>query len=665
MSVGATFLVLDLVAASSRVRRVPVPKPRDDATRASPPLDLGRRTCTHVVFGRSDGPRSNGMPAHAAVGRPPNIPGMGSQTMATGDAFFLAFTVLGGLGLFLFGMQVMTAGLRDAAGDRLRLVIYRGTRAPWAGLGLGTALGFSMHSSATTVMTVGFINAGLLGLAASIPLFMGANLGTTLSMQLISFKLTDYALAAVAVGALTALAAPSTLVRSVARSVLGFGLLFLGMDVMSGAIAPHREELTPWLAFADGTTWRGMVLGTLAAWLFTAVVQSSGATIGMTFVLISAGALTSLTQVYPIVLGAHLGTTTTALLACLGTNVEAKRGAVANLLFNVANVALGLLAAPLFIALVQLTSDDVVRQTANLHTALMLVAALVFLPFTAPIAGLLRRLVPSKGPVAPVSFLDPTVLDRPENALTAVIREHGRTLDILMSSFMAARGFAEDPKARRRPRLLVTNEQAVNEIRDATHAYLDRLTHRYLSRRQRLLAQYLSNITADLERVGDHLQHVVDGIESQRQRAAYADDAELQKALLALFDHARAVLAATRRSLDVDAAAFPDAATEIEAAHARFVAASQSIRQNVNDRVAEHDLSAIAGLFFGRQARAFEHLGRHCFIIAQEQQQPLFALKPAKFDRFEPPAAAKRRPRRKPKRRPSPERASPNVEKGE
>ena len=567
--------------------------------------------------------------------------------MTIEEVFFLAFTLLGGLALFLFGMQLMTEGLRAAAGERLRLIIYRSTGNRLAGLGLGTGLGFLMHSSATTVMTVGFINAGLLGLAQSVPVLMGANLGTTLSMQLISLKLTDYALVAVAIGFLVAAVAPSPLLGSIGRSLLGFGLLFMGMDLMSGAIEPHREALVPWLAAIEGTTWRGMLLGTAIAWLFTAVVQSSGATIGMTFVLISAGVFTSLEQVYPIVLGAHLGTTTTAIIATLGAGIEAKRGAAANLAFNFFNVALAVLAAPLFIAAMQATSADVVRQTANLHTAIMLVAAIALLPFTGLIAAALRRLVPSRQPVAAVSFLAPDLLRMPENALTAVIHEARRSLDILMLSLAAARGFAAAIGERRRPRTIGVNEQAVNEIRDATLAYLERLTRRYLSRRQRLLAQYLTHIASDVERIGDHLEHIVESLEAQRRMPNAAYDEQMQAGLMKLFDEARAVLEAARHSLDADAARFPDAAEALEAARDAFTERSQTTRQAVNDRVAAHEIEAIAGIYFSRQVISFDNMVRHCRMIAREQQQPFFALKPAKLDRIEPYSDEKRSPRKR------------------
>jgi phosphate:Na+ symporter len=568
--------------------------------------------------------------------------------MSFEQSFFLAFTILGGLALFLFGMQLMTDGLRLAAGDRLRVIIYRSTGNRVAGLGLGTALGFLMHSSATTVMAVGFINAGLLSLLHSIPVFMGANVGTTLSMQLISFKLTDYALVGVALGFLLMLAGPTPLLRNIGRSLLGFGLLFEGMALMSGAIQPHREALLPWLSHFDGATWSGMLLGTLLAWSFTAIVQSSGATIGMTFVLITAGVFTSLEQVYPIILGAHLGTTTTALIASLGCGIEGRRGAVANLLFNGFNVLLGLIAAPLFIAGMELTSSEVLRQTANLHTALMVVAAAILLPFTRQIERLLRAILRSRQPAAEPSFLDPRFITLPENALTAVIRESRRSLRLNSASLHAAGNFVAQPGELRAPAVVASNESAVNEIRDATHDYLARLTERYLSRRQRLLAQYLSRIASDVERIGDHVEHLVTLTRQKRRMPNAEFDADTRSALLELFQRADKVLDATIESMDPDAAAFPGSAQAIERARDEFSEHSQRIRQAVNDRVARHEVSAIAGIFFGNLTLSLDALVRHCRLIAREQQQPYFALKPAKLDREEPPAAAKARPASKP-----------------
>ena len=563
--------------------------------------------------------------------------------MPIDEPLFLVFTILGGLALFLFGMQLMTEGLRAAAGERLRVVIYRSTGNRLGGLGLGTGLGFLMHSSAASVMTVGFINAGLLSLAHSIPVLMGANIGTTLSMQLISLKLTDYALMAVAIGFLLSMVAPSDVLRSVGRSILGFGLLFNGMALMSGAIEPHREALLPWLSHFDGTTFSGLLLGTLLAWAFTAVVQSSGATIGMTFVLISAGVFTSLEQVYPIVLGAHLGTTTTAIIASLGCGIEARRGAAANFAFNVFNVALGLVAAPLFIAGMELSSPDLLRQTANLHTAIMVVAAFLLLPFTAALAGLARRALPSREPLAEPSQLDPGLIRQPENALSAVIREMRRSLDISARSLAEARAFFADSARRRPPKLIRINELAVNEIRDATRDYLNRLTSRYLSRRQRLLAQSLSHISRDVERIGDYVEHIVQNTVYQRGFVDAAYDHPMQAALLELFGQVQAVLDATRESLDPDKRTFARSRA-IEEAGQDFFERAQAIRHAVNERVARHEIPALAGMYFSNHVLWFDGLVRHCAAIAREEQHSFFAIKAAKLDRVEPLATEKSGP---------------------
>ena len=569
--------------------------------------------------------------------------------MTLGAAFFLGFTLLGGLALFLFGMQLMTEGLRSAAGEQLRVIIYRGTSHRMAGLALGGGLGFMMHSSATTTMTVGFLSAGLLSLANALPMMMGANIGTTLSMQMISFNLADYALFAVALGFFLHMVGGSQRLRSVGLSLLGFGLLFNGMDLMSGSIEPHRGALMPWLSHIDAATWPGMLLGILLATVFTAIVQSSGATVGMIFVLIGAGVFTSLEQVYPIVLGAHLGTTTTALIASAGCGIEGRRGAVGNLLFNVLNVGLALVAAPLFIGAAELSSGELVRQTANLHTAIMLVAALLLLPFTGLMAGFLKFLLPSRGSVVEPSYLDPALLERPENALAAVIRESRRSLGLLVHSMRETRIFLERPDVRRGLAGVRSAEKAVNEIRDATHDYLARITEHYLSRRQRLLAQYLSRITSDIERIGDNVMHLLTITEHQRRTPQADFDAETLDALLVMFDHAEAALVATWNSMDPDAARFPEAAHSIEDARDAFSEYSQRLRQAVNDRVAEHEVAAIAGIFFGNLTLSLDALVRHCRLIAREQQQPYFLLKPAKLNRVEPHAVEKLRPRRRDK----------------
>ncbi|NCC93463.1 MAG: hypothetical protein EOM10_09310 [Opitutae bacterium] len=172
--------------------------------------------------------------------------------MSHSELFFLIFEVLGGLALFILGMGIMSEGLRTAAGSGLRTLLTKTTANRFAGLALGTLLGFLVHSSAASVMFVGFINAGLMNLAQSVAPMLGTNLGTSLSMQLVSFKLTDYAYVGIVVGLALQMAFPRPRVKCLGKALVGFGLLFLGMKVMSGAVAPHRDLLRQYLAGIDG-----------------------------------------------------------------------------------------------------------------------------------------------------------------------------------------------------------------------------------------------------------------------------------------------------------------------------------------------------------------------------------------------------------------------------
>jgi len=262
------------------------------------------------------------------------------------------------------------------------------------------------------------------------------------------------------------------------------------------------------------------------------------------------------------------------------------------------------------------------------------------------LARLLRRLLPSRGAEAEPSHLDPELLKLPENALAAVIREARRSLGLLVDSLRAARVFVQQNDLRRGPKMVRSNERAVNEIRDATQDYLARITDRYLSRRQRLLAQYLSRIASDVERIGDNVMHLVTITQHQRRTPQAGFDAATLAALLEMFEQAQATLAATWESMNADVACFPEAAHSIEAARDAFSERSLALRQAVNGRVAHHDVTAIAGIFFGNLTLSLDALVRHCRLIAREQQQPYFALKPSKLDRIAPAAAEKLRPAR-------------------
>ena len=299
--------------------------------------------------------------------------------MNASQVVFLVGMLLGGLGLFIFGMKIMTQGLQALAGTRMRTLLSRLTRNRVTGALAGTTVGFLVHSGAGAVRLVGFINAGLLTLEASIPIMIGNNLGTTLSMQLFSFHIGAYCYFAIAAGFLMQLLSRRDAVREVGLMVLGVGLLFLGMNTMSDAVGPLKEGgyIQPFLAYTNGATAGGMALGILLSALFTGVLQSSGAMIGMLFALANGGAFDSLSQVFPLVLGAHIGTCVVGLFGSLGTNIEARRSAVSHLAFNVLGSVVAALMFPLYAKALPLVGVELVRQIANTHTAVQLVNGLI------------------------------------------------------------------------------------------------------------------------------------------------------------------------------------------------------------------------------------------------------------------------------------------------
>lgn len=548
--------------------------------------------------------------------------------------FFLVFQVLGGLALFIFGMNIMTDGLREAAGQKLRTILSVMTTRKLSGLGLGALIATLVHSSATTVMVVGFINAGLMTLVQAIPVVLGANIGTTVSMQAISFKLGDYALFAVATGFIMSMVAKNPKAKKIGLSIMGFGLLFLGMNLMSDAIKPHRELLKPIMASISGETTKGLVLGILMATLLTSIIQSSGATIGMAFALIQAGVLTSVEQTMPIILGAHIGTCATALLGSIGTSMNAKRSAYAHLIFNIFNVTMAsLLKGPLVALLVWMSPDNVLRQSANLHTVVMVIFAFLVLPFSTPYANLIIRLFRSRKPEPEPSYLDDKLLDYPEQAICACMRELQRVARICAKSLRLAGQtilFAQTPQDIHAIKL---NEQVVNDVKLAMKEYLARLTRRYLSKRQAILIQHLDRCMSDLERIGDHIETICN-LSLRRQKVPEAVvDKESFDTAFRLYENALQLFKLVIDSLDPDKENIQEIAQQILQARDDYMQDSLNTRAMFTDKVSQRAITPIAGIFFSEYIAALDRIVKHSKSIALAEKQPQFWIKRTKLEK--------------------------------
>ncbi len=553
--------------------------------------------------------------------------------MTPQEWFFLLFAVLGGLALFILGMGIMSESLRIAAGQGLRTLLAKATANRFAGLALGTLLGFLVHSSAASVMLVGFLNAGLMSLAQAIAPMLGTNLGTSLSMQLVSFKLTDYCYIGIVLGLILQMAIPHPRWKSAGRVLIGFGLLFLGMKTMSEAIAPHRDLLRQYLVNIDGHTLSGRLLGAGLALALTAVIQSSGATIGMAFALADAGVFDSLWETYPIVIGAQIGTCATAMLGSIGTGIDPRRAATGNLLTNTINGVVSILLAPLWIPLFARTSPDLVRQIANTHTLLMIQNCLIFTPVIPAYAWLLRKIVPSRAPPPEPSHLQEALLAFPEQAIAACLRELRRVTQICLRSLRIAGQTILFAHAPRDLQILRLNEQAVNEIKLAMKDYLRRLVRRRLSKRQAILAQHIDRCMSDLERIGDHVESLAN-LSLRRQQAPDAIvDADTFGRFFRLFEAAFHILRRIAPTFNPERDDIGELAGQVLQARDAYVQASLDTRALFTDKVSRREITPAAGIFFSEYLAALDRIVRHVRNIALAEQQPQFWIKHSKLDR--------------------------------
>ncbi len=386
----------------------------------------------------------------------------------------LLIILFGGMALLLYGMQLAGEGLQRAAGARLRQMLTHLTanRVSAALTGAGvTAL--IQSSTATTVMLIGFVQAGLLSLHQAMGIILGADVGTTLTVQLLAFKIYDYALLLVGFGFTALLFAKRGVFRDFGQALLGFGLIFLGLKLMIEGMAPLRESplvAQALLAFAETP-----VLGVAAAAAFSALVHSSAATIGLAIALAAHGLL-PLPGAVALVLGANVGTCATALAASMGSTTEAKRVAVAHIAFKLLGVAVVWPFLGPFVDLVGLSAVDPARQIANAHTFFNVTISLLFLPFQGAAGRLIVALVPDR-PEEETRFrtryLDDRFADQPALAIGQATREALRMADI-------AQGMLRDAAA-----VFRTDSQELLEDverRDDQLDYLEREIKLYLTR---------------------------------------------------------------------------------------------------------------------------------------------------------------------------------------
>lgn len=354
------------------------------------------------------------------------------------DAFQITFGLLGGLAIFIFGMNMMSESLQKAAGEKMKKILGILTVNPVMGVLAGTiATAVMQSSSATTVMVIGFVSAGLMTLKQGISVILGANIGTTMTAQLLAFNISDYIFVIIFVGFIVSFVFKSEKIKSIGQTIFAFGLLFEGIQIMSSVMKPLAASPV-FVNMIDHVS--GMpVLGVLVGTLMTLVVQSSSATIavlqnfaaqagpdGVSSIIGLAGAI-------PVLLGDNIGTTITALLACIGQSRDAKRTALAHCTFNITGAFLFIWFVKPYAHFIQAIStkgpevEVIARQIANAHTIFNITMTLIWLPLIWLLVKIVVKILPykeknSKQKEVPV-FLDLRLISQPAAAMEMVARE--------------------------------------------------------------------------------------------------------------------------------------------------------------------------------------------------------------------------------------------------
>lgn len=553
----------------------------------------------------------------------------------------LIFGLVGGLGLFLYGMKIMSEGLQKVAGNRIRKILAALTNNRVIGMCVGLAVtAIVQSSSATTVMVVGFVNAGLMSLVQSIGVVLGANIGTTVTAQLIAFKITKFALPAIGVGVGLKLFSKSKKWVYIGEIILGFGMLFFGLSVMKQAFDPIKGSEAFKAIFL--TVGHNHLLGVLIGAILTIIVQSSSATIGITLALASSGLLTLETSI-ALILGENIGTTITANLAAIGTNLAARRTALAHFLFNSLGVGCFLLVFPYFMGFVSNLTAPIVggaadfiiqtqeqalmhggeigdkpyiaRYIANTHTMFNILNTIIFLPLVGMLAKLATMIIPGVDEEVDfhLKYLDNRVLNTPPIALGQARAETRRMAQISLKNldrtlqFMRERDLKRIPKLQEREDLLDVMQKEITD-------FLVSLSQQSIAQETSKEIASLMHMVNDIERVGDHCENLWRlGQRQIEDKIRFSDKALVE--LEEISSHTRSFLSYVIENMGSDPPS--DLLQESEVMEDRVDHLERSLRDNHIERLNSGQCTVLSGLIFIDMLHNYEKIGDHTLNLAE------------------------------------------------
>ncbi|MEA1976212.1 MAG: Na/Pi cotransporter family protein [Bacillota bacterium] len=428
----------------------------------------------------------------------------------------IIFQVFGGLGLFLYGMKIMSDGLEQSAGNKMEKIIEALTKNKLFGVMVGAFVTMIIQSSsATTVMVVGFVNAGVMSLTQSIGIIMGANIGTTFTAQLVSFDLTAIAPVAIGAGVMIKLFSKNEKAIQYSEILIGFGILFFGMDVMKDAMKPLRSYqgfIDLLSSFGNGGV-KDVFFAVFTGFAITAIIQSSSATTVILVALASQGLL-PIEAAFPIVLGSNIGTCVTAVLSSVGASKNAKRAALMHLIFNVVGAVVFVIFFKNFtINIVKNMSDLPARQLANAHTLFNVTNTIMLLPFAGLIVKIVEKLMPLEDRdtyrYKELKYLDDRLLETPSIAIVQVLKEvlhlGSITKRIL---FLSKESILSNEKSKAKEVFVL--EKRINIISNLIVKYMFEFTSKEISSEQRKTIDGLFGTVSDFERIGDHCDNIAE-----------------------------------------------------------------------------------------------------------------------------------------------------------